>query len=110
MTPENIAQVCHEANRALQRLLGEQVNFPWENTGPELRASAVDGVVQALRGKPPAELHENWVQFKAAQGWTYGPSKDFSAKEHPCMVRYADLPPEQKVKDALFSAVVHALA
>lgn len=110
MTPADIAQVCHEANRALQRLAGEQVNFPWENTSPDLRASAIDGVTEAQKGATPAELHESWVRFKADQGWAYGPVKDFAKKEHPSMVPYADLPASERVKDGLFHAIVGALS
>lgn len=109
-TPAQIASVCHEANRGLQRLLGEQVNFAWEATSPALKASAIDGVIEAQKGKSPQELHENWVAFKDAEGWTHGPEKDFAKKEHPCMVPYDELPPEQRVKDAVFQAVVQALS
>ena len=43
------------------------------------------------------------------EGWKYGPVKDAQKKEHPCFLPYAELPPEQKAKDYLFRAVVHAL-
>lgn len=35
-----------------------------------------------------------------------GPEK----KQHPCMVPYAELPPEQKAKDSIFVGVVRAMA
>jgi hypothetical protein len=35
--------------------------------------------------------------------------KDAEKKEHPCFRPYDELPAEQKIKDALFIAVVHAL-
>ena len=35
--------------------------------------------------------------------------KDAERKEHPCCVPYDALPVEQKTKDYLFRAVVHAL-
>ena len=105
-----IAEVCHEANRALQRINGEVVNFPWESTSQSLRNSAIDGVRNILyNDATPEESHENWLRFKEAEGWTYGPVKDFAKKEHPCFVPYADLPEDQKVKDALFHAIVNAL-
>jgi hypothetical protein len=40
----------------------------------------------------------------------HGEVKDAAAKTHPCLVDYADLPHEQKVKDDLFAAVVGVLA
>lgn len=109
MTPTQIARVCHEANRALQQMSGEVVNFPWENTSVAMRDSDVDGVEGVLAGNTPRESHENWVRYKTAEGWTYGEVKDFAAKTHPCLVDYDDLPEDQRVKDALFGAIVNAL-
>lgn len=106
---EVIAEVAHEANRAIQRQTGEVVNFPWENTSIEMRTSIISGVAGIRDGKTPEESHEAWCDYKAAEGWTYGPVKDFAAKTHPCLVAYADLPPEQRTKDSLFSSIVHAL-
>lgn len=104
-----IAQVCHEANRRVQQLNGEVVNFPWEQTSEPLRESARDGVRNVRNGATPEESHENWLKFKEAEGWTYGPVKDFAKKEHPCFVPYAELPEGQEVKDQLFVAIVEAL-
>lgn len=109
LTVEQIAEVCHEANRALQRQTGEVVNFPWENTSEAMRNSVIDGVRGVIAGNTPEESHANWCDYKAAEGWTYGEAKDFAAKTHPCMVHYASLPPEQRVKDSLFGAIVKAL-
>jgi len=54
-------------------------------------------------------LHESWCDFKRADGWVFGEVKDAGAKTHPCLVPYAELPEEQKIKDHLFSAIVTAL-
>lgn len=110
MNTLQVAEICHEANRALQRIQGEIVNFPWENTNQELRNSAVSGVLNIMDGATPQESHENWLRFKEAEGWTYGPVKDFDKKEHPCFVPYEELPEDQQVKDLLFHNIVHALA
>lgn len=108
-----IAHVCHEANRALQV---EQMNpsipvsLSWEDLDEERRASAVDGVQFLLTtGAGPEASHENWVRFKLLHGWRWGPVKDEESKRHPLLVSYADLPPEQRAKDALFHAIVGAL-
>lgn len=110
MNAAAIARVCHEANRALQQLAGEQVNFPWENTSLDLRASAIDGVLQAQKGATPEQLHESWIKFKTLQGWIYGPVKNFAEKKHPSLVPYADLPASERAKDAVFHAIVGALS
>lgn len=107
-----IAEACHEANRVLQRRSGEVVNFPWENTSESLRNSARSGV-QAIVDNPDLtarESHEGWTAYKLAEGWVYGPVKDFAAKTHPDLVPYDELPLDQQVKDSLFGAIVRALA
>lgn len=110
-TAEQIARVTHEANRVLQILEEDPApSLSWNFASEEQRASAVDGVQAALAGKTPEELHENWVRFKTAGGWTYGPVKDELEKTHPCMVPYGDLPEAQQVKDHLFGAIVRTLA
>jgi hypothetical protein len=107
---EEIASVCHEANRRFQRVLAEEVNATWEDAPDEMRKSVEDGVVNALDGASPRDSHANWLKFKEANGWVYGPEKDFEKKTHPCIVHYDDLPEEQKIKDHLFVAIVWSLA
>lgn len=107
---EEIAQVCHEANRELQRVQGEVVNPPWEQLNQELRDSAINGVEGVLTGNTPEESHQNWLAHRESHGWVYGPVKDFEAKTHPCLVPYHELPVDQKRKDHLFVNIVEALA
>ncbi|KPC89937.1 hypothetical protein ADL27_38665 [Streptomyces sp. NRRL F-6602] len=109
-TPTEIARVAHEANRALQVVTGDPSPSPEWDAAPEWqRASAVDGVRQALTGAPPEELHEAWCAYKRADGWVYGSAKDGEARTHPCLVEYRALPDDQRQKDAVFHAVVRAL-
>lgn len=109
-TPEHIAEVCHEANRAFQHVTHDPVpSPPWADAPEWQRESALRGVVLALDGATPEEQHESWREAKAADGWVYGPVKDAAAKTHPCMVPYAKLPEHEQRKDALFLAVVAAL-
>lgn len=106
--PIDIAEMCHEANRVIQRVLGEEVNPHWAEAPEELRRSALDGVHNALDGATPEESHQNWLAFKEKEGWTYGPVKDFAKKEHPCFVPYDELPGEQRLKDIVFTSIVGA--
>lgn len=110
ITVYDIAMACHEANRSLQFALGEDPAAKWGNISQDMRASAVDGVRASLSGvSTPEGLHQNWMDFKTAQGWIYGPDKSEKKKTHPCLVPYEDLPEEQRAKDHLFSSVVSAL-
>lgn len=110
-TVDQLAHVVHEANRALQRVLGEQwVSPSWWEAPAEMRDSSMHGVRQVLAGATPEELHAEWVRWRTERGWRYGPVKDEWGRTHPCLVDYADLPPEQQVKDALMQAIVLALS
>lgn len=103
-----IAHVCHEANRALQIVLGEEPSPPWEELDDETQASAVNGVDGVFSGNTPEQSHESWMKFKLEHGWTYGPVKDQKAKTHPCLVPYKQLPMTQRLKDSLFVSTVLA--
>ena len=45
--------------------------------------------------------HENWARQRLLDGWKYGPGRDDSKKEHPCMVPYAALPESEKQYDRI---------
>lgn len=110
MRSNEIARVCHEANRALQIISNDPAPSPdWDNAPDWQRESAVEGVEAALRGEGPEELHESWCVSKIRDGWTFGDVKDAELKTHPCLVDYDALPEEQKVKDRLFAAIVEVL-
>jgi hypothetical protein len=106
-----IAAVCHEANRAYCQTIGDTSQPAWDEAPGWQHDSVVAGVKQVLADPEttPEESHLGWSRQKLAEGWTYGPVKDPSIKQHPCLVPYAELPEEQRRKDALFGAVVHAL-
>ena len=110
----DIARICHEANRALQIVLDDPavpVSPPWDEAPESQRVSCVRGVEAHLTSDlTPAESHQVWCDHKLAAGWTYGPVKDEEARTHPCLVRYEDLSEGDRAKDALFGAIVKALA
>jgi len=111
MTNENIAQVCHETNRAYCQVLGDFSQPSWADAALWQKDSAIHGVeaVLANPSQTPRQSHEGWLAEKQATGWVYGSQKDPWAKTHPCVVPYDVLPLEQRVKDRLFVAVVRAL-
>ena len=111
MKAEQLACVCHEANRAYCAMIGDSSQPAWE-AAPEWQIeSAISGVKFHLEnpGAKPSHAHEAWLKDKTDAGWKYGPAKDAAKKEHPCCVPYEQLPEEQKAKDKLFIAVVGAL-
>lgn len=108
---DNIAIVCHEANRAYCRTIGDYNHEPWADTPLDLKNSVRSGVITHLENPDltPESSHQNWLDFKAKDGWTYGPVKDFKLKQHPCFVAYGDLPTDDRLKDHLFKAIVNSL-
>ncbi len=112
MNNEQIAKVAHEVNRAYCQALGDNSQPEWAGAPDWQRSSAVNGV-KFHRENPdagPEHSHNEWLKEKEANGWKYGPIKDETKKEHPCFVPYDELPLEQKAKDYIFRAIVHALA
>lgn len=109
---EDIAQVAHETNRAYCQVLGDNSQPAWNDAPDWQKESAIAGI-QAYIDDPsitPEQSHEGWLKLKQETGWKYGEVKDAEKKEHPCFVPYSELPPEQKVKDALFLGIVKALS
>lgn len=111
MPAEDIARVCHAANRALQMLTGDPAPSPsWSEAPAWLQAAEIRGVDAAQQGATPEGLHQLWTEHRVEDGWTHGPVKDPEAKTHPCLVPYDELPDGQRAKDALFRAIVRALS
>lgn len=109
MTNYEIGRIAHEVNRAYCAAIGDSSQLSWEEAPQWQRDSAMAGVEANRTGNPSAaQNHQNWYDHKLADGWKYGPVKDERIKQHPCMVSYDELPPAQKVKDALFRAAVRA--
>ena len=90
----------HEANKEIQQQTGEFI----PQLSEHLTKSILDDVYYVLDNPncTPEQQHNNWVHFKRADGWRYGPEKDFERKEHPCLVPYSELPEIQQRKDSVF--------
>jgi len=107
---EAIARAAHEANRSYCLAIGDTSQPSWDEAPDWQKTSAQNGVAGALAGNTPEQSHESWMAEKQATGWVYGPVKDPERKQHPCIVPYGELPVEQQRKDALYVAVVKAMA
>ncbi len=107
----HIARVAHEVNRAYCESIGDTSQVPWEDAPDWQRERAIKGVRFHLDHPEatPEDSHKSWLEEKARTGWKYGPEKSENQHTHPCIKPYAELPQEQRSKDYLFRAVVHAL-
>jgi RyR domain-containing protein len=106
---EAAAAASHEVNRIYCKTLGDDSQPHYEDAPGWQQSSAVNGVKGVIAGNTPEQSHESWLAEKEATGWKYGPVKDPEKKEHPCFVPYAELPPEQKAKDAIYVGTVRAM-
>ena len=104
------ARAAYEAIRSYRMAIGEKPEDPWESMRADQQESYIRGVRSCLFGNTPEEQRAHWLKEKFDTGWQYGPAKDPVAKLHPCMVPYADLPKEQRMKDMLFTGTVRLMA
>lgn len=111
MNNKQIAQVCHEVNRAYCLVIGDDTKVPWKDTPEAKKALILKGVEFHLTAEktPPEESHQAWMDQMMADGWVLGEEKDEEKKTDPRLVPYDELPLEQKVKDHLFAAVVEVI-
>lgn len=109
LTLDLVARVCHEANREIQLATGDPEPSPhWDEAEEWQKSSALEGVMHAIDGATPEQLHDEWRKFKYADGWQFGIHKDPELKTHPCLVPYDELAPEQRLKDNIFQSIVQA--
>lgn len=52
-----------------------------------------------LAGVLAKNVHEVWAQSRISQGWHYGVKRDDTAKTHPCLIPFEDLPEVEKDYD-----------
>lgn len=117
MQVEDVARICHEANKAYCFGIGDTSQPSWEDAPEWQKQSAVKGVefhLVALRAgnRPsPSASHEAWLNEKRRDrgGWKWGPVKNPDTMEHPCFLPYDELPPEQRGKDYVFAGIVESL-
>jgi hypothetical protein len=106
-----IAHVCHEAIRTFCAEIGDDSLVAWDEAPEWQKLSTISGVQYHLANPNAADAatHDKWLLDKEKDGWRYGPVKDAEKKEHPCIVPFDQLPPDEQAKDRLFRAVVNAL-
>ena len=47
----------------------------------------------------PEQVHITWMEGRIKDGWTYGPERNDTKKQTPCLVPYDELPEEEKEYD-----------
>lgn len=107
MKVEELARLCHEANRVYCQTIGDNSQLHWEEAAGWQREAMINGVMFHMNNPDagPSGSHENWMKLKLSTGWVFGPTKDAALKQHPCLVPYDQLPEEQRIKDHLFVSI-----
>lgn len=106
-----IGSVIHAAlNAAMGALTGAAV-VEWDATDDAYREKVVGAVQFAIDnpGLTPEQQHEQWREARIAEGWTLAEVHAAEKKQSPLLVPYAELPPEQRTKDALVHRLVLVL-
>jgi len=67
---------------------------PLDTSGVKL-TSGQTALIESLS----ANAHEVWAAKRIEDGWVWGDKRDDSAKTHPCLVPYAQLPESEKGYD-----------
>lgn len=112
MTPEQIARIAHEVNRGYCAAIGDNVADGWDQIPEAERTGKITGVQKLLETPEmtPEQMHEAWLASKTEAGWTFADTLNAKKKQHPCMRPFAELAPEQRIKDSIFCATVKAAA
>lgn len=104
-----IAEACHESNRAWCEQEGLTVAEPWEDLHLDQQSSVINGVFTVL-DRPdisPGNMHAAWCEAKIAAGWTFAMAPtDYEAKTHANLVDYDALPEAERYKDISFIQTV----
>ena len=59
----------------------------------------LDDSLLELTEKIAENVHEVWAAGRVNEGWKYGKERNDIKKEHPCIVRYDELPESEKDYD-----------
>ena len=107
-----IAEVCHEANRAICESFNDLSLLSWDNAPQWQKKFSIAGVKFRLENptRTLEQMHKSWMQQKLDDGWIYGIKEDKRLKTHPCLVDYEQLTPDQTVKDMVFWAIVDSMS
>jgi ryanodine receptor 2 len=67
---------------------------PIDTSGVSLTPDIVE-----LTEQLAANAHDHWAKQRMSEGWRFGPNRDDTKKEHPCLIPYNELPDSEKEYD-----------
>lgn len=72
---------------------------PYTPTPIDTTDVELDDELKLLVEQLACNVHNNWAIGRINDGWTYGPERNDTLKQHPCLVDYDDLPENEKDYD-----------
>ena len=98
-----IAKTAHAVHRAYCQEMGMKTQPKWHEISPEHRQTVIDSVSKIMAGEmnSPKESHQNFVDRKIADGWTFG-EYSLERKTNPRLVNFESLEKEDRMKEILF--------
>lgn len=108
---EFVCKLVHQVNDAYRVLIGESPKGDWDTLEDGVKDSTRKGVAFILSNpeSTPKEIHDKWVSERTCEGWSFGQVMDETAKTHPCLTPYEELPVEHRIKDHLFGNTVKSV-
>ena len=98
MNDDLLAEIMHLGWVGFQIAAGQ----PYNEIPSEDQLKSLHDAIKNREGKTklsPEEEHDNWMRFKLADGWKYGKVKDETAKTHPDILPFEELPEIEQRKD-----------
>ena len=113
VTNNDVMELMHNVNCALQASAGETPDPWWKDLPPDApQRHWTEQSLLRLRDSgfsDPARIHLDWLLTKLAEGYTYGEEKSVIAKTHPLLVPFNALPFVQQLKDTMQLSIVNAV-
>jgi len=107
-----IATAAFDINAAYCRSVGDFSFTSWEDAPDWQKETIIDGVMFHLDypDATPSARHENWLEKKEIDGWSFGAAEDAEKKEHNYMIPFQDLPKDEQIKGYIFDQIVRSVA
>lgn len=104
------ATICDLVSQYARYVSGKQRStcLPWAEMTQEQQNKFKSVVIASLSNPPKSarESHDRWMISRVSDGWVYGIKASAELKQHPNIVHWELLPPEEQFKDAIFSSLI----
>ena len=107
-----LAELAHEVQRVVGTMFRRPLEPKWSEAPLWKRANTINSVARILAHPEatPADDHNLWLAYRLVEGWRHGSEENHEMREHPDMVPWDQLGPEQKLRDTLFLEAVRTTA